>query len=81
VEDASARVRLRLGPGGHGHALLCLAGDAVWILERELAFVAGGRLEIQDASRKAFRHDVAHVVLIPVDSFASDAEKRERLAP
>ena len=81
VEDAAARVGFRFGPRGHGDALLRLAGHAVRIAERELALIAGGRLEIEDAARKAFGHGVGHALAVAVDSFAADAQQRERGAP
>ena len=81
VEDAPARVGFRFGARGHGDALLRLAGDAVRIAERELAFVAGGGLEIQDAAGKAFGHGVGHALAVAVDPFAADAQQRERRAP
>ena len=81
VEDAPARVGFRFGPGGHGDALLRLAGDAVRIAERELAFVAGGGLEIQDAAGKAVGHGIGHAVVVAVHPFSTDAQQRERWAP
>ena len=81
VEDAAARVGFRFGPGSHGDALLRLAGDAVRIAERELAFVAGGGLEIQDAPGKAVGHGIGHALLVAVHPFPADAQQRERWTP
>ncbi len=81
VQDASALIGFRFGPCGHSDALLRLAADAVRITERELAFVAGGGLEIQDAPRKAFGHAITHLVLVAVHPFPTDTQQRERRAP
>jgi len=50
VEYTTACVGLWFGSGGDGDTLLRLACDSVRIAEHELAFVACGRLEIQDAA-------------------------------
>ena len=81
VEDASARVGFRFGPRGHRDALLRLPGHAVRILEREFAFIAGGRLEIEDAAGKALGHGVGHALARAIHPFAADAQQRERGAP
>ena len=65
VQDASARVGFRFGPRGHGDALLRRACHAVRIFESEFALITGGRLEIEDAARKAIGHGVGHAFAFP----------------
>jgi len=81
VQYASAFVGLRFGPCGCGDKLLSLATDAVLVVECELAFVLGGRLEIQNAPRKAVRHEVVQLVVVAEYAFAANAQQWERRAP
>ena len=81
VENASARVGFWFGPSGHRDALLRRARHAVRILERELALVAGGGFEIQDAAREAFGDGVSHALASAIDLFAADAQQRQRRTP
>ena len=81
VQDAPPFVGLRFRSRGDGDALLRLAADAIRIAEREFAFVAGCRLQIQDAAGKAFGHRIGHLVLVAVHAFAADAQQRQRRTP
>ena len=62
-------------------ALLGLAARAIGIAERELAFIAGGGLEIQDAPREAVGNGVRHALALAVNMFAADAEEGEGGTP
>src|SRR5262245_50552034 len=61
--------------------LLRLAGHAVRIAERELAFVTGSGLEIQNAPGEAFRHCVRHALAFAVYPLPPDPKERQRGTP